>query len=267
MTLVVLRDDDANATTAPERLARAYAPLLEAGFPVALSVIPEVALDTLAPDGARERFINPDVEARAGSAPLARDSALVRWSLEHSTDIAILQHGLSHTRARAGTEFGSLGFEEARARVARGRSLLVDAFGEEPEGFVAPWDRLSRGSMKAVLQAYRFVSTSWVDLPSLPVWAWPAHVRERLQKSLLLRVGGRLVLRHGGGWLMPHTSPDDVPGLVAAHTAKVPVTLIMLHHWMFWEADEPHPVVRALAKALVGRRVVRPREVVAELAG
>lgn len=270
MSTFLLRDDDANATTDPEVLARVYAPLLERGHAIAFATIPEVALDTLDPEGRREAFLSPDWPSSAAHARLHADTPLAVWLRQSARDVDVLQHGLSHARVRGGTELGALSFEEARTRIDLGKRILIDALGEAPVGFVAPWDALSREAMDAAMRAYDFVSTSWIDPQRLPRRALLAHVRERLSASMVLRVGRCRVVRHRGGFLGARTRPEDVPDLLrfasgARGGRTADLTVVNLHHWMFTrdsERPEPHPVVRALARALPPGSCARVRDIV-----
>jgi predicted deacetylase len=260
MTMFLLRDDDPNATTDPARLARAYAPLLDAGFPINFAVIPSVALDTRAPDGARERFLDERSPDCADERPLTRDTPLVQWlrANEGCTDVFV--HGLSHRRIAGGTELGALSRRDAGERLDRAIAIFEDVLERRPQGFVAPWDALSRGAVEATCARFPLVSTSFLDRARLPVAAWPAHVMERLSRREALRYGDAWILRHRGGKLSGETAPADVPHVLAELSHKAEIAVVMLHHWMFWEKDEPHPVVRALARSLRGARVVTVRE-------
>jgi peptidoglycan/xylan/chitin deacetylase (PgdA/CDA1 family) len=175
--------------------------------------------------------------------------------------VDVLQHGLTHERLRSGTEFGALSRTEASARIATGHATLTRALGRAPSGFVAPWDRLSRGSLEATASVFDFVSTSWVSRDSLPIGALLAHVVERLRQRLVLRLGRTVVSRHLGGLVDARTNPDDVDGRLAAASSRASLTVVMLHHWMFWSSHEPHPVVRALARSLSTRRALRASDV------
>jgi hypothetical protein len=254
MTLVLLRDDDANATTDPDRLARVYAPLFDAGSKVCLSTIPAVDLSTLAPDGQRERFIHPDFPVEDREVELARDTPLVSWISENRSGVDVLVHGHTHARRREGTEFGALTQTEAAALLRSGLEVADRAFGFRPVGFVAPWDALSDGAVRATAESYRLVSTGWLDRGRLPRRAWPAHVVERLGRREALRVGGAWFLRHRGGKITPDMDPKSVPEVLAGLVDRADVAVVVLHHWMFW-GDDPHPVVTALARALQSHRV------------
>ncbi|MFO0559600.1 MAG: DUF2334 domain-containing protein [Polyangiales bacterium] len=265
MTLYLLRDDDANATTDPQRIERAYAPLLERGFALNLSVIPEVALDTRAPDGVRERFLSEDSEDCDRVIALKGENAMAKWIKAHRGQVEALVHGLSHRRVRGGTEFGSLDERSAGTRMDRGRALLEAALAEKMTGFVAPWDAMSSGSIRAAVSRFRVLSTSWLDRGRLPLRWWPAHYAERVTRCESLRLGDAWVLRHRGGPIGAELNPSDVERVVDSLAHRAEVCVIVLHHWMFWGRSEPHPVIRALASALEGKRVLRASDVAGTL--
>jgi hypothetical protein len=257
MALFLIRDDDPNATTDPARLERTYAPLLDAGIKVTFSVIPEVALDTRAPDGHRERFIDPGWPDTPDEITLTARAPLARWLRDHAGEVEAMAHGLSHRRVRGGTELGALDEDEADERLVQGRDILCTALGRYPTGFVAPWDALSRGALVAATRRFSLVSAGWVGFPRLPPSAWPAHVVERLRRSEALRVGPAWVVRHRGGRFDGRSDPASVPGVLDELAKGADAAVIVLHHWMFWDrpGEGPHPVVTALARALRGRRV------------
>jgi len=263
--MILLRDDDPNATTRPERLARVYAPLLDAGYPINFAVVPEVALDTLAPDGRRERFIDEHAPRSSATVPLLPDSDLARWLKAHSSQLDVFQHGHTHRRAADGTEFGAISREAAVRTIARGSTVLENALGRRPLGFVPPWDVPSRGAVQAATQAFPLVSCGWVSRGRLPLSAWPDHLFERATRREAIRIGDSWLLRHRGGRIRPDLDPAAVPATIDALTSGARVGVVVLHHWMFWEHAEPHPVVVALARALRGRRLVTIHEAAAHL--
>jgi peptidoglycan/xylan/chitin deacetylase (PgdA/CDA1 family) len=265
MTIFLIRDDDPNATTDPERLERTYAPLLDAGLKIAFSVIPRVALDTKDPAGERERFIDRAWRDAPDEVMLTHGAPLSAWLRAHAGEVDVMMHGLSHRRVRGGTELGALTREEADARFVQGRDILRTALGHAPAGIVAPWDAYSRGSLLAATDHFSLVSTSYVDRVRLPPEAWPAHVMERITRRETLRVNGSWVVRHRGGRFDGRTNPGVVPGVLAELAKDAEVAVIVLHHWMFWDGPSPHPVVVALANALRRERVHGVADVVAHL--
>jgi hypothetical protein len=263
--MILLRDDDANATTQPERLARAYAPLLDAGYPINFAVIPEVALDTCAPGGSRERFIDESAPHTSATVALQSDSDLAVWLKSNASDLDVLQHGHTHRRGTDGTEFGDIPRDAAARAIEQGAAVLETAIGHRPIGFVPPWDVLSRGAVQAAAHAFPLVSCWRLSRPRLPVSAWPAHLVERTTRREAIRIGDCWLLRHRGDRIGPDLDPAVVPATVETLTRGAHVGVIMLHHWRFWERAEPHPVIVALARALRGKRLGTVRHAVAHL--
>jgi hypothetical protein len=253
MTLVLIRDDDANATTDPDRLQRAYDPLLDRGIRINFSVVPAVRLDTLAPDGQRERFISEDWKPSENEVELGADTALSVWLRRQQPLVDVFVHGLSHGRVREQTEFGALSFEEAAERIRRAIQIMTQALNRTPIGFVPPWDTLSAGALRAVLASFDLASMGWIDRRRLPVSAWPAHVLERISRQEAFRIGRAWLLRHRGGRITPTLAPDRVEHAVRYLEQGADIAVINLHHWMFWNGEQPHPVICALAESLRGR--------------
>lgn len=266
--MIVLRDDDANATTDPAHLEATYAPLLDAGIPINFAVIPKACLRVLDPDGEVEGFVDVVPEGAESHVELTADAAISKWFRAHEDLAEPLLHGLTHERVRAGTEFGALSGAEAEERILLGTDILTRALGRAPTGFVAPWDALSRASLSAAVRVLDVVSTGWVSPKRLPVSAWPAHVLERRTKSAVVPVQRGWVLRHPGCRVVGDTPPDAVAKMVETLAARPRVTVIVLHHWHFWrEGRRTSPVVEALARALAGREVVRVSQVRRALGG
>jgi hypothetical protein len=264
---VLLRDDDANATSDPDAIAATYAPLLDDGHSIAFAVVPDAALDVPAPDGAIERFVGPHVtelDRVRGAACLDEGRPMVRWLRDHARDVDVFQHGLSHARVRGGTELGALTLDEARDRIGRGRAIVEGALARAPSGFVAPWDALSRGSLEAAAELHDVVSTGWLSFAKLPARAWPSHVAERCARRGALTLRRARVLRHGGCVFTDRLDPADadraLDRLLAPARFGDAVRVVVLHHWQFAAVKGAHPVVVALARALRARsdaRVVR----------
>ena len=257
MTLFLVRDDDANATTDPERLARAFAPLFDAGIPVSFATVPDVALDTKGPDGEREGFLSPDVAPSAGTLRLDAATPLAAWLRRQEPGLVdVLMHGVSHARRRGNTEFGSLGRQETEALLEPALASLTAATGRRPVGFVAPWDELSREALLVVNGLFDLISTGWVGRARLPVSSWPAHLLERRAGTQAIPLRRGWILRHRGCLIRRETRAEEVPAALDALSRGALVAVVVLHHWQLWDGVDPHPAVRALAKALQGRKSV-----------
>ena len=257
MTLFMVRDDDANATTDPARLSRAFAPLFDAGIPVSFATVPEVALDTKGPDGEREGFLSPDFAEEPRTLLLEAGTPLGAWLRRQDPGLVdVLMHGISHARRRGDTEIGSLEGPETRALLEPALASLTAAIGRRPIGFVAPWDALSKEALLVVNGLFDLLSTGWVGRKRLPVSSWPAHLLERRAGTQVLPFRRGWILRHKGCLIRKETRAEEVPAAVETLSRGALVTVVVLHHRQLWESAEPHPAVKALAKALQGRRTV-----------
>ncbi len=265
MTLYLIRDDDSNATTDPTRLERGYLPLLDAGLPINLAVVPEVRLDTLAPGGQREEFLSPSRPVSSARATLERETPLAEWLRAHRGQVGVMMHGLSHERRRGGTEFGALSRSEAVRVMVRGLDVLERALGVCPRGFVAPWDAFSRESLHAATSEFDLVSTGYVDRVRLAPGYWASHVVERISRAGVVAAGRGWVVRHPGCVFTADTRPADVGGILSRISADALICVIVLHHWMFWAEETPHPVIAELARRLRGKDVCGVARVIEEL--
>jgi len=265
LTLYLIRDDDGNATTDPTRLERAYLPLLDAGIPLNFSIVPEVRLDTLGPDGRREAFLNPSTTAKNACATLERRTPLAEWLRAHRGQVGVMMHGLSHERRRGGTEFGALSTSEAVRLMVRGLDVLERALDVCPRGFVAPWDAFCRESLGVATSAFDLVSTGYVDRIRLAPRSWASHLVERVSGAGVVAAGRGWVVRHPGCVFTADTRGGDVDGILSRISADALVCVVVLHHWMFWGSGEPHPVIVELAQRLRGKGVCRVDRVIEEL--
>lgn len=261
MTTVLIRDDDVNATTPPERLDRLYRPFLARGLPVHLSVIPEVRTDTRLPDGRLEGFLHGPRAGEPGTLPLAGNPALVAY-LRGEPGYCPAMHGLHHDLPGGRFEFDQDDAADLEARVARGLARFEEAGLDRPVAFVAPQDRMSRAAMDLVARRFPLVSGSWYDLRRVPRRWWPSYL---LQKKVLrrdrFRLGGALFLGHPGCRFRPDRDPEEARRQVLAQVASHDLAVVVLHHWEFFPEGREDPArvraLHALADDLAGRPGVR----------
>ncbi len=263
MRTVLIRDDDVNATTPPERIERLYRPFLARGFPVNLSVIPEVRTDTRLSDGRLEGFLHGPRAGKPGTLPIGENPALVGY-LRGEPGYCLAQHGLHHDFPGGRFEFDGRDAADLEARITRGLARFDEAGLDRPCAFVAPQDRMSRAAMDLVARRFPVVSGSWYDVRRVPRRWWPSYL---LQKKVLrreaFRLGGALFLSHPGCRFRPDRDPEAARRQVLDHVASHDVTVVVLHHWEFFPGDREDPArvraLHALAEDLAatpGQRVV-----------
>ncbi len=258
MSTVFLRDDDANTTTPPERLERLYRPFLARGWPVNLSIIPEVRTDTRLPDGRLEGFLHGPRAGSPGTLPIRENRALLQY-LSAEPGYRLLVHGLHHDFPGGHFEFASDDPRDLKARIARALMRFEEAGLGRPKVFVAPQDQMSRTAMALLAENFPVVSGSWYELGRVPRRWWPAYlIQKKVLRREVLRLGGTMFLGHPGCRFRPGRDPDRARLDVLAHVESHDLTVVVLHHWEFFPEDREDPVRIEALHALAADLAARP---------
>jgi hypothetical protein len=256
MRYVILRDDDTNALTPVASLERLFRPFLARGLPVNLAVIPEVRTGVRRSDGEVEGFLTAGRPSSAPTVPLSQGPELVAY-LRANPLYHLAQHGCYHDHF----EFDRLGAEEAGRRLDEGARQFQAAGLAKPRAFVAPYDRLSRPSLKAVAERFDVLSTGWFELGRQPRTWLPRYFAKKLQGRPHWKVGHTALLSHPG-CLLSYQRPlagmmDNVRRAVESQT----LTVLVTHWWEYYRtgaADEPLiGVLHQMADYLAGVRDLR----------
>lgn len=234
MRYVILRDDDTNAFTPVECLERLYRPFLDRGLPVNLATIPEVSTQATNGDGRLEGFLFARNGTPSPTMPIGTNRPLVAYLLAND-GYHIVQHGYHHNYL----EFDCPARAEVERRLDQGTQRLVEAGFPEPQTFVAPYDRLSRVSMKAVKQRFRVLSTGWFELRRLPFSWWPGYAIKKLRHVAHWQVGRTLLLSHPGCLLSYHRDYDTILRSVKDHVQTSPLTVLVTHWWEYFRSGKP----------------------------
>lgn len=247
MRYVVLRDDDANATTPPAQLEELYRPFLDRGMPVHLAVIPEVRADIVGPDGEIEGFIQGPNAGRPANLPVEENAALLDY-LHHEPGFRILQHGLRHEFVRGHYEFERDDADDLRARIDLGKERLREAGFQDPTTFVAPQDKMSRVAMREVTKQFPIISTGWYDLGKVPRRLWaPYLLSKKVRHASHFRTGRNTFFTHPGCILSYQRDPSTIVPTLRAQVLSRDVTVIVSHHWEYFRGGAPNaPYIDAL---------------------
>ena len=251
MRYVIIRDDDTNAFTPVECLERLYRPLLDRGLPVNLAAIPDVATATRMTDGREEGFLVKKNGSRAATMPLAANQGLVEY-LHANPGYHIVQHGCHHEYH----EFDCPTTSEVIRRLDRGSQCLQEAGFACPQTFVAPYDRLSRASLRVVAERFHVLSTGWFELRRLPCSWWPQYVLKKWRGTPHWRIGGTLLLSHPGCLLSYKRSFSRALQGIVYWLDRNQVTVLVTHWWEYFRSGEPdepfidflHETLRHLAR-------------------
>ena len=234
MRYVILRDDDTNALTPVECLERLYRPFLERGLPVNLAVIPDVATDTTVPDGGLEGFLFARNGAPDLRVPIASNAPLVSYLLENP-GYHVVQHGCHHDYF----EFDCESTAGIAGKLERGTRLLMDAGFPQPETFVAPYDKLSRASLREVARRFRVLSTGWFEWRRLPRDWWPRYLLKKIARAPHWRMRDTLLLSHPGcllSWRRPY---ETMLAEVIRSVNSRRLTVLVTHWWEYFRQGKP----------------------------
>ncbi len=234
MRYVIIRDDDTNALTPVECLERLYRPFLQRGFPVNLAVIPDVATSTTLPNGRLEGFLLAKNGTTDPTVPIGQNAALVEY-LRANPVFNIVQHGCHHDFL----EFDRASAAETSSRLEQGTRLLMEAGFPQPQTFVAPYDKLSRTSLREVTKRFRVLSTGWFELGRLPMSWWPAYVTKKLRHAPHWRVNGTALLSHPGCLLSYQRSYETMLQTVIHNIGSARITVLVTHWWEYFRNHEP----------------------------
>ena len=234
MRYIIIRDDDTNAFTPATCLERLYRPFLDYGWSVNLATIPEVSPTATNGSGNSEGFLWSKQHASKAPVPIAESRELVDYLLANR-GYHIVQHGCQHDYL----EFDCPDPHEVGRRLERGTQRLVEAGFPRPLTFVAPYDKLSRTSLKAVSRRFRVLSTGWFELRRLPFTWWPLYALKKLRRIPHWQIGRTLLLSHPGCLLSYQRSYDTMLGCVKAHLAANPLTVLVTHWWEYFRDGRP----------------------------
>src|ERR1051326_2409581 len=191
MRYVILRDDDTNALTPVACLERLYRPFLDRGLPVNLAVIPHVRTDVRMPCGQLEGFLVAKRGNGTRALPIGSGGELVEY-LRTNRGYRIVQHGCHHDYF----EFDRIDRAEIERRLEHGARLLTEAGFPAPRTFVAPYDKLSRASLRAAAKHFAVLSTGWFELRRVPAHWWPRYALKKILRQPHRRGGGGGVVSH-----------------------------------------------------------------------
>jgi hypothetical protein len=246
MRYVIIRDDDTNAFTPVECLERLYRPILDCGLPINLATIPDVATNTRMTDGRPEGFLVKKRNSQAATMPLASNHELVEY-LHANPGYRIVQHGCHHDYH----EFDCPNASEVIRRLEHGSQRLLEAGFAQPQTFVAPYDRLSRASLRVVAERFAVLSTGWYEMRRLPCAWWPRYLLKKWRGTPHWRMGNTLLLSHPGCLLSYQRSFSRALQGIVYWLDRNRVTVLVTHWWEYFRSGEPdEPFIEFLHETL-----------------
>lgn len=244
MHYVILRDDDTNALTPVECLEQLYRPFLDRDLPVNLAVIPNVRTDTINPVGALEKFLFAKDADTPRELPIAYNPGLVHY-LHENAGFHVLQHGYDHSLF----EFGSGQRADIVNRLDQGTKALAAAGFDQPETFVAPYDRFSRVSLSEVAKRFRVISAGWFELRRLPFAWWPQYALKKMLRRPHWKVGQTTLLTHPGCLLSYQRPYPTMLESVRKQVESQELTVLVTHWWEYFRNGKPDTSMLAILHA------------------
>jgi predicted deacetylase len=238
MRYVVFRDDDTNAFVPVARLEQLYRPLLEHGFPVNLSVIPNVCTTATYPDGRPEAFLMAKNGERAPTKPMGANPELCRY-LQNEPLYKALQHGCRHELVGSHYEFAHQDRSEINRRLDEGMRCLEEAGFPRPTTFVAPYDQLSPPSFQEIARRFRIISTGWYELRRLPLDWWPRYLLKRTLRKPHWRIGNTWLLSHPGCHLSHRRPYSTMLDEIIRSIESRRLTVLVTHWWEYFRDNIP----------------------------
>jgi len=231
---VILRDDDTNALTPVECLERLYRPFLERGFPVNLAVIPDVCTGIKLPNGKAEEFLMGKPGLCPRTLPIGTNPKLVHYIQSHP-GYHVAQHGCSHHYL----EFDCEDRAEIRNWLQTGAAALQAAGFPPAKTFVAPYDRLSKASLKEAAKMFPVISTGWFEWRRLPISWRPRYVLKKLLFRAHWRAGGAILLTHPGCLLSRQRDYEKMLETVQRRVLRSRLTVLVTHWWEYFRQGNP----------------------------
>jgi len=238
---VLIRDDDLNYHSDFAQIEAVHGKLIERGIPVNFATIAAVntAARTESPDfgeGTYEPFLPRELAGTDREWPIDQNRRLVE-RLNDWPGVEILQHGYDHCGRPGHYEFESEDAGVIGRKLSEAREILRRAFGRRPDTFVAPQDQYSSEALRQIRAQFRMFSLGWIDRRKLPVAYLPAYAAMKLRGRHYLRMGRCWMLEHPGCLFSRFRDPVQGVAKLKAHLAAHRVTIVVVHHWEFFDAQ------------------------------
>jgi hypothetical protein len=166
--------------------------------------------------------------------PIATHAALVRY-LHENPGYHVVQHGYHHSL----NEFDSDNAADVDHRLEQGTQVLAAAGFPKPTTFVAPYDKLSRVSLRAVARHFRVLSTGWFELRRVPPLWWPKYALKKVLKRPHWRIHRTMLLSHPG-CMLSYTRPyAEMLEQIKRAVSKQQLTVLVTHWWEYFREGKP----------------------------
>jgi hypothetical protein len=226
----IIRDDDTSFFTRPEQLETIYGRLWERNIPVCIAVVPAQRADVRVqhrPGIPFDPSIPPQYRGLDREFPITENRELCAFLNQKAREglIEIVLHGYSHEYM----EFTSEDKTRIGNKLMEGRKLLDAAFPDARiKTFIAPYDRISKTALNAVVGFGYNLCTASSNLAEIPELAdmGPYQMRE---------VGPGELIYTCDEYLFTHRDPpQDCLANVRERLRTASTLIVGNHYWCFY---------------------------------
>jgi len=272
MKYVVIRDDDTCFFTQPEMLECLYRPLLDAGKPVALSVIPAIGGGQAAGrlNGPFwEQFqldyspcLPPDHRELKEIWQLQPDCEIVRY-LRQNQEYEIVQHGYNHLIVEGVREGMLTNSPMVEEKIRKSGEIMKSCFGRPSDFFVVPWDDVSRQSLTLLKGCFNGISLHRIGQRHVSWARKPGAILRRFQddhrRCSYFWDGDFLLLEYPGPILSMFQDPNGMKQKVVDWLDNHDFLILVSHYWeFFWDWSSPNQTLLDAWRDIVDYLLERP---------
>ena len=255
MKHVLIRDDDLCFFSEPERVEEIYGFIFDRALPSNFSVIPnaDASARTNSTDfgpGTYEPFI-PEVYYGRNECFSVLENPRLTAYLREKPGVEILQHGYCHGGTPGNYEFEDTDRARVAEKIRAGAAILEEAFGKAPTTFVAPQDKYSRASLLEIQEHFDTFSLGWLDRSRLPAALLPAYFWMKLWGKNTMGASRLTCIEHPGVIFSRFKDTEAELARFHRYMKSHPVTVLVLHHWEFYEGGQLNRPLHQKFKDLV----------------
>lgn len=244
MKYILIRDDDLNYHTTIKELSTVYSYLFDNNIPINFATIPSVNTSAITSSldfgpGTYEPFIPKEVAGVNKEWPIDENKELITY-LKNIPNAEFLLHGYTHFGLPPSYEFENNDREIITDKLTKGKEIFKRAFGLVPLTFVAPQDKYSPNALKIIKDNFKIFSLGWIDKARVDMMLRIKYHWMKLQKNNYIKDKNIAMLEHPGCLFSKFKSTQDTIKQLDNYIDKHKFTIIVTHHWEFFEDGEPN---------------------------
>jgi len=244
MKYILIRDDDLNYHTSIEQLNGVYSYIFDHHIPINFATIPAVNTSAITSSsdfgvGTYEPFIPKEVAGVDKEWAIDKNRELIAY-LKNIENGEFLLHGYTHFGIPPAYEFENNDKDVIIDKLTKGREIFKRAFGQTPATFVAPQDKYSPTAFQIIKENFEIFSLGWIDKTRIDTKLKAKYYWMKLTKNNYIKEGNMAIFEHPGCLFSKFKSTEETMKQLDHYIAQHKVTIIVTHHWEFYEDDKPN---------------------------